>query len=100
MGRGLASVYRWRAAVVCFLFCPRVIARIGVVAILFASEPIAVVVEMTALATVLAPMLAASVCAILVAAALRTRPIYEDLRERMLHPPAVRSVFPPRRDRP
>ncbi|GAA1701674.1 ClC family H(+)/Cl(-) exchange transporter [Microbacterium sediminicola] len=50
---------------------------------------IVVVVEMTAVATVLAPMLAASVCAIVVAAALRTRPIYEDLRERMLHPPAV-----------
>jgi len=55
---------------------------------------IAVVVEMTAVATVLAPMLAAAVCAILVAALLRTRPIYEDLRERMLHPPAVRAAFP------
>ncbi len=46
---------------------------------------VAVVVELTAVATVLVPMLAASVCAILVAGALRTRPIYEDLRERMLH---------------
>lgn len=48
---------------------------------------IAVVVELTAVATVVVPMLAASVCAILAAWALRTRPIYEDLRERMLQPP-------------
>ena len=47
---------------------------------------IVIVIEMTTIATAVVPMLVGAVCAILTAAALRTAPVYEDLRERMLHP--------------